>query len=711
MTSLYNKLLNNCFVIAFSIILLLVALNHFFIYIFLLIYLIYIYKNDKTIFKIDIVIIIIIITIYYGIQIYQKYTISNLKNNYITGKIIAISKKTYYQKITIKNGLFKINIYDYDFENVKLGMVIEVQGEERIIEENHIPNAFNYKEYFYNSLYIGEFKKQSLEIKKQSFSINIFNDYMKKYLEKYFKDESLIILKAFIIGDNSCFEDSLKEAIKTNGIVHLFALSGLHISLFISMLEKVLKNFKKKELFINIFLFIYLLITKFGISISRAICTYYLKMIFNKLNLHFTSLDRTSIVFIVFTIINPYLMYNNGFVLSFFATFIILLISNKIKNVSEIKVILIISLFTNILMLPIMVNINNEFNILTFIINIIMILLVEMVVLPLSIIVCIFPVFNVIYIYIIKAFILIIEIQANISYSLGMVIVLKTMDFKVIVLYYLLIYYILSNHTIINIKKKVFLYILFLLIININITSAPTITFLDLYNGESTLIEYKDEVILIDTGEGINNEVTTFLKSKGIRTIDYMFITHNHSDHNGEIETICKHIKVKKVIKNIYDKNIYHKNTISVKQNDIIKTKYFEFEVLNPINNDSNENNNSLVLYVNIMKTSFLFLGDIEKEVEQKLDIKKRVDIIKVAHHGSNTSTTIDFLNMVKPKYAIIMNGRSEVYSFPSPSVLSRLKEKNIKTYTTKNSYTIILKVKKDKVYFYETKKEIILKK
>lgn len=702
MILLYNKLINNCFIIAFSIALLLVALNHYIIFIFLVLFVLYIYKKDKDIFKIDIIILILITLIFYIVKVYQNYCINNLNSNIVSGKIVAIVKNTYYQKITIKSGIFKINIYDYDFEELKLGMYIEVKGVKRIVEPNHIPNSFNYKEYFYNSLYIGEFKKVSLEVKKQSFSIYLFNDLMKKYLEKNFKDESLIILKAFIIGDNSGFDDTLKDAIRTNDIVHLFALSGLHISLFISLLEKILKKVKRKDIYINIFLFIYLFITKFGISISRAICTYYLKLIFNKLNLQFSSLDRTSIVFIIFSILNPYLMYNNGFVLSFFATFVILLINNKIKTKTKICATLIISFFTKLIMMPLMVNINNEFNLLLFITNIIMIFLVETIVLPFSIIVCIFPVFNVIYSYIIKAFIFIIEVQANISYSLGFVIVLKTMSFPVIVLYYLLIFYILSNHAKIHIKLS--LYMLFLLIININISFTPTITFLDLYNGESTLIEYKDEVILIDTGDGINNEVTSFLKSKGIRTIDYMFITHPHSDHCGEFKEINKHIRIKNVIKNIYDNTKYTSNMISVKSNDIIKTKYLEFEVLNPSIYDSNENNNSLVLYVIIDNTSFLFLGDIEKEVEQKLNIEKTVDIIKVAHHGSNTSSTLSFLNMVKPKYAVIMTGRSEVYSFPSSLVIDRLHQKNIKTYVTKNSYTIVLKIKKGNLHFYETK-------
>ena len=138
---------------------------------------------------------------------------------------------------------------------------------------------------------------------------------------------------------------------------------------------------------------------------------------------------------------------------------------------------------------------------------------------------------------------------------------------------------------------------------------------------------------------------------------------------------------------------------------DVIKTKYLEFRVLNPETYNSNENNNSLVLYTKIKNKTFLFLGDIEAECEAKLPINEKIDVVKVAHHGSNTSTSIHLLNKIRPQYAIIMNGRKEVYSFPSDEVIKRLLDKNVKTYTTKRSYTIILKLKNDKLMFYETRK------
>lgn len=703
----YNKLINNVFLITFAIILLLVALNHYIIFLLLIVYLIYMYKKDQTLFWITLGLVIVICLIFFYLKMYQNKLINELDQYQIEGQIIKIVKNDYSQKITIRYKVFKVDIYDYDFQNLNVGMIIKITGELKTIESNHIPNAFNYREYLYNNLYLGQYKALDIKIIKQQFSIYMFNDIVNKYLENNFTNNSLILIKAFIIGDSSLFSDSLQEAIKTNGIVHLFALSGLHITLFIDILEKVLSKFSKKQLIINIFLGIYLIITGFGVSISRAIITYYISLIFAKKKLQFTSLDRTSIVFIMFTIFNPYLMYNNGFVLSFFATFILLLISDMLSKKGKAMGIIYTSLFTTFLTFPILININYEINLLSPFINVLMIILVETIILPFTIICALCPFLKYLYSPVINSFIYIIEICAHISKKLGLVLIVGHMDYIFILLYYLLMLILFSKC--VKIKKMLFI-ILFLLgyIINQNINLIrydAQITFLDLYNGEATLIEYKNEKILIDTGEGINNEVTTYLKSRGINRLDYVIITHPHSDHNGEYRYLKENIKIKNVIKNKYDLTNYHINTQGVGGGDIVYTKYLKLEILNPWEKHMNENNNSLVIYTSIVDTSFLFLGDIEAEYEKVLTIPKAVDIVKIAHHGSNTSTTTEMLNKSQPQYAIIMNGRNSLFDFPHPETISKLNNKKIQTYITKNSYTIILKIKNKHLLFQETKK------
>jgi len=703
----YN-ILNNIFIICISLILLLLSINIYYLIIVYIIFLIYIYKHDKTIFIVSIILSLLILIIYISIKSYQLYLINNYPNN-ITGKVISIDIKEYYQKITIKYKIFKIIINDYDFIKINIGDIVSVQGTNVNIDTNHIPNGFDYNKYFYNNLYIYQIKASNIQIINHKFSIYIINDYLKKYFEYFFDGKSLSIIKGFILGDTSGFDDSLNENLQTNGIIHLFAISGSHIVLIVSILEKILKNIKHKNKLINIFLILYLIITKFSMSITRAVLTYLLNQIFKYKNINISSIDTASIVFIFLVIINPFVMYNLGFVLSFIATFIILLASNYLKKLNNIKSIFVITILINIFTFPITVNINNEFNLLSPIINIIMILIVEGIIMPISFFVAVFPIFNVGYTYIISGFIKLNAIISDISYKSGLVIIVGSISIFVIILYYFLIFSLiiisfknkLKTKKILKINILIFCLLITLILLNINYTNTPIITFLDLYNGEATLIQYKNEIILIDTGEGVNNEVTSFLKSKDIKKIDYLILTHNHSDHNGEAKQIINKFNVTNIVVNTYDNSefAYYNNIIKLQKDMILKTKYLDFLCLSPYQKNNNENNNSLVLYTIIDNISFLFTGDMEQDIETTIPNIK-VDILKIAHHGSNTSSSISFLKKVNPNYAIIMSGRSNIYEFPSNQTINNLKYLNIKTYCTKDYYTIVLKIKHNKCIF-----------
>lgn len=709
-TIFYNSIINNIFIITFSLILFLISLNYYYIFIFYVGYLYYLYKKDRTLFLISIIISLITLIIFIIIKTTQNYYINNF-NNTIIGKVIKLEQKQGYQKITLRYKIFKVIIKDYssEYNYLRLGDIIKVEGTNLVIDTNHIPNAFNYKKYFYNNLYLYEIKSEKMMLINHKFSIYSLNKIVNDYLSFNFENESLIILKGFILGDISEFSDSLNNSLKINGIIHLFAISGSHIVLIISILEKFFNKSKDKTKIINTILFLYLLITRFTISITRAILTYYLNQIFKLLKINLTSLDISCVVFIILVFINPFLMYNLGFILSFASTFIIILISNYLKTVSNIKSIFIITIIINVFTLPFTINLNNEFNLLSPFINIIMILMVEGIIIPLSFIVVVFPILKIGYTYIIQGFINFNELIATISIKSGLVIRIESINSYFIFFYYLLLLFLfvsLKIKNLFSLLKTIIICILGLLILNINIIPSNQITFLDLYNGECTLIEYKNETILIDTGEGINNEVTSFLKSKGISKIDYLILTHNHSDHNGEASSIINNFNVKKIIISVYDNSIYstYNNTIKIKKDSVLETKNIVFYCLSPSVKSNNENNNSLVLYFVINNIKFLFTGDIETEVEESLK-KIKVDVLKVPHHGSISSTSNNFLNKTNPKYAIIMSGRSNKFTFPSNQIIERLNNINCEVYCTKYNYTIILKLKNKNKYEFQTLK------
>jgi competence protein ComEC len=195
---------------------------------------------------------------------------------------------------------------------------------------------------------------------------------------------------------------------------------------------------------------------------------------------------------------------------------------------------------------------------------------------------------------------------------------------------------------------------------------------------------------VIDTGDGKNKAVTTYLKSRGLKTIDLLILTHNHIDHNGEAMSIIKEFTVNNIVISAYDnseiKNLPH--VVKVKAKDILTSGKLTFEVLHPDKGYENENDNSLVLYTKIGDLRFIFMGDCSVDVERKFS-SLNVDVLKVGHHGSITSTSRDFVSSLKPEYAIIQTGRIKQFGFPHQPVIENLLKQKVIIYRTDLHYSI----------------------
>lgn len=202
------------------------------------------------------------------------------------------------------------------------------------------------------------------------------------------------------------------------------------------------------------------------------------------------------------------------------------------------------------------------------------------------------------------------------------------------------------------------------------------VTFIDVGQGDSTLLKgpFLSYNVLIDTGSKYNySKLKKYLLSEGIYKIDYLIISHNDSDHNGNINNLKKDF----IIDNIID------NPCDIK----LKSLYIQNLYLGKFEND---NQNSLIHYCEIDEYKFLFTGDIDKHVEQILvkntDLNN-IDVLKVAHHGSNTSSSELFIRNILPRFAIIST--SGQYNHPSLSTIQTLSDYKVDIYITKDSGNI----------------------
>ncbi len=228
-----------------------------------------------------------------------------------------------------------------------------------------------------------------------------------------------------------------------------------------------------------------------------------------------------------------------------------------------------------------------------------------------------------------------------------------------------------------------------------------TIHFLDVDQADAIVIELIDnEVMVIDAGEAHDSDtVINYLQDLNYTNIDYLVGTHPHADHIGGLEDVINNFTVEKIYmpKVTTDTKTYenllttisnHNLKITTAKNDtiIIEEDNYKIEILGPIQEYNDLNNNSAVIKITYYNNSFLFMGDAEKESEEDLlnsGYDLDVDIVKVGHHGSDTSSTLEFISATTPEYAIISVGENNTYNLPKQDVILNWENIGTKVFRT----------------------------
>ena len=227
-------------------------------------------------------------------------------------------------------------------------------------------------------------------------------------------------------------------------------------------------------------------------------------------------------------------------------------------------------------------------------------------------------------------------------------------------------------------------------------TDNLKIYFIDVGQADSILIINKDKSMLIDAGNnGDGKKVVEFIKEKKISKLDYLIGTHPHEDHIGGLDNVINSFEIEnvympkietttKTFEDVLDA-ISNKglNITAPKKGDTFEIGDATCEIMtDAILDKNNLNLSSITIKLQFGNNSFLFMGDAETKNEDTRQWEK-VDVLKVAHHGSTTSSGVKFINQVKPEIAIIMVGKNNSYKLPKEEVLNRLKDVNSTIYRT----------------------------
>ena len=662
--------------------------------------------------------IIVIISLIYALLINNYYEFkSKYKSTDNTFELIVDKIKIDDNKLSLDViGLEKLKLIYYykdknKIKNIELGDKIKVKGKLETPSSNKVPNIFNYKKYLYNNHIYYIIKAKNIEIIKTN--TNLIYDIRKKIDKRISKTKSYSYLKTFILGDKSNL-DEIKETYYSLGISHLFSVSGMHISLISGIILYIINriSYNKYYNYLVVFtcLISYAYIIDFPVSVLRTIIMFILFSIKDLLNLKIKNIDIMFLVLSIAILIDSFIIYKVGFIYSYLISFSMIFFSKQIKNKKN-KLIksIYLSYICFLISLPICIYNFYEINIITIFVNIIAIPLVSIIIFPLSILTFIFPILdNLLYFFI--------SLLELISISINKITITKLIFAKpsiiIICIYYVTIYLTINN------KKYLILFIL-IIIIHKNITYINCNLNINFYNvgqGDSSFIIYPNNRlnILIDTGGIYNssysiveNQTIPYLKSIGINKISYLIISHGDYDHMGEAINLVNNFKVEKVIFNCGEYNDLEKELIKVL--DKKKIKYYS--CIKELNRDKNklyflqtkeydnENDNSNVIYTELNGYKFMFMGDASSKTEHEIlneyDLPN-IDVLKVGHHGSKTSSNKEFINEINPKYSVISVGKNNRYGHPNKEVLNNLEKSKI--YRTDQDGSIMFKIKNNKL-------------
>lgn len=629
-----------------------------------------------------------------------------------------------------------------DLKYYKSGFGITIFSGLSALKTARNPGDFDLKNYLnsndiYARIYLDDDENILLDsLQKKSIINYIYNlrFVIANLIENKISGVEASFLKGIIIGDRSEIPFELKESFINSGVMHILAVSGLHVGIITLILITIFNVFRLNKVSIffltAICLIFYIFLTGSSPSVVRASIMAIVLMGALVLERKINVFNSIAVAALIILLIDSRQLFHPGFQLSFAAVISIVTLYPKLsrvknlisKNLSQVRIFQIlvdlfaVSFAAAIGTLPFTSYYFGKISIIGLVANLFIVPLMGFV-LAMGVA---FTIFSFISNFVAEIFAESTKLFASIL--LHSVNYFGTMKYSHInsvfslstgLFYYFWIFFIFSINKQ-NYLGKLFIGLLIILnayvITTVLKKSDLEILFFDVGQGDAIFIRTPEEkYILIDAGlknpyfDAAQRFVIPYFVRNNIKRIDLLINSHPHSDHLGGIPTILRNLKVNRMIDagSIEESNIfydYKKLLDSLKIDYDIKTRKdtiliddkIRIYVLNPtieIKNTKNLNNHSLVLKVVYSNISILLPGDIESRYEDELSNLYNTflssDILKCPHHGSSTSNSQNFIEFIKPKYAIISVGANNKYDHPSDEVIERLRKMNVQVYRT----------------------------
>ncbi len=695
----------------------------------------------------------------------------------VRGEVSSISEGYGYMvtlkgaRVTIVDNEYNIDgilVYlQSDASGIRPGDVIAVSGTLSSFDLPRNDGEFNTYEYY---------KSQGIYYKLEADGFSVVSgkdglagrllelrEYLRECIFEYsFDAKDAGTMTAMLLGDKSYLDKELKKDFQDIGISHMLVVSGLHISLLGMGIFKLLRKMFKYGVscsVASVCVVLYVIMTGFGVSGRRALIMFLISMLAEYLGRTYDMLTSISVALVIILFDTPYLFLNCGFLLSFLAVMGIATLVPVLEDVSKWLCghrlsFIMVSVAVMWATLPVSAGFLYEYPIFSILINLLVIPYMPLIVIlgvvsvggelicghgeillkgPVHLVLALFE----------KISDVVADIEEN------MLLIGKPILECVLTVYMLLICIVAAHMLIRQLIKRNFrfpkvyksfafkLCVWIVLVAGVGLVEIYVlklrsiggelrITMLDVGQGDSFFMELPNgETMLIDCGSSDVGElymerVDGFLKSHGVRRIDYIMVSHGDEDHcNALTDILGKGSGVEVgllMLPEVGEDDMLGKlqtlaQASGAEVMELKKGKDFSigevcFNVINPIGKAAitdDKNDNSLVVILSYDEFDMIFTGDIGTAREAVIASGLReCEVLKVAHHGSKYSSGESFLDVVSPEIALISCGEGNTYGHPHAETIERLRECGAKVYITAECGQVVIESDGEGVRVYE---------
>lgn len=652
----------------------------------------------------------------------------------VTGTVTGREQKENSQVYTLKNCLceqsdsaFSMIAYLQKGISYPIGCKLSIYGTIYQLNKADNPGQFDANAYYQSQGILYTFQAEEvLQVSgniSYRESLTCFREFLAERLTLLYGERDSGILKAVLLGDKSSLREEDQLLYQKNGISHLLAISGLHISLIgisiYRLLRKLGLTFLEAGIPSGVLLFFYGMLTGFGVSTVRAVCMFLVMILADILGRTYDMASAMSLAAIVLLVKSPLLARQAGFLLSFGAVlgicFVYPILESMIKPKRRASKTILFSISLSLVTYPLTVHFFYEYPLYSILLNFIVI--------PCMPMVMIFGAGSLFVGCVSAGLGKMIGIPAHLILTFyeklgNMMMELPSCVVRLgqeqpwqLVLYYVLLIFSLAGLWYARRKIYGLFLILALTLVTVRFRSGLEFTMLDVGQGDGLFLRIPGAITcMIDGGSaGVKNvgkyRILPYLKYEGVEKIDYWIITHADQDHisglreiielSGTLEEIPVGTILFPSIENPeenYQKlwELAEKKGITlgcIGAGDEISGEDFSIQCKYPMKNSycSDSNGSSTVLSISYQEFSMLLTGDLGFEGEQTLlreGLSDPVDVWKVSHHGSKYSGSEEFLKVLRPSLSLISVGKNN-YGHPNPELLERLNRIGSHTETT----------------------------